>query len=169
MDAARDALLFGTSNAKLQQKILTENYDYDAAVKYGLSLEQSKKKIKSINETKATGERQEEDERISRMEKDLEKMKSKRKIKCKTCSRIHTGTCYATKSNNSCFDCGLTGHWKGAQVCKGNNKKDSSNTNGKEDNRYSKTGAKPKHPKKHKNRKVSEDTSSSEESDVDSI
>ena len=52
VEAARDAILFNASNTKLQQKILSENLDYNATVKYGLSLEQSEIKVKTINEVK---------------------------------------------------------------------------------------------------------------------
>ena len=161
-EAARDAILFNTSNNKLQQKILTENLDYDAAVKYGLSNEQSRKKIKKINEAKA-GDKVEDANRISRLEKDVEKMKTKKKPRCKTCSRQHEGVCFATKGNKTCFDCGETGHWKGAQICKGKPK------NGNNSKGASATGTKPKKNFKGKSRKVSEDSESSDGSDTESV
>ena len=91
VEAARDSILYNASNPKLQQKILTENLNYDDTIKYGLSLEQSKKKVKTLNEAKS-GERVDDGERISRLEKDIEKMKNKKRTKCKTCSRMHERT-----------------------------------------------------------------------------
>ena len=46
--AARDAILLQTRDKQLQQKILTEDLNYANTVKYGLSLEQGKKKIDEI-------------------------------------------------------------------------------------------------------------------------
>ena len=56
------------------------------------------KKLKNINESK-NSEKAEEEERISRLEKDVDKMKNKKKVKCKTCSRMHEGVCFAVKGN----------------------------------------------------------------------
>ena len=47
--ATRDALLFQTSNSKLQREILTKDLDMEAAIKAGLALEQSKLKQEGLN------------------------------------------------------------------------------------------------------------------------
>ena len=46
--AARDAILLQTRDKQLQQKILVEDLNYANTVKYGLSLEQGKKKVDEI-------------------------------------------------------------------------------------------------------------------------
>ena len=46
--AARDTILLQTKDKQLQQKILTEDLNYANTVKYGLSLEQGKKKVDEI-------------------------------------------------------------------------------------------------------------------------
>ena len=43
--AARDAILYQTQDKKLQQKIMAEDLSYANTVKYGLSLEQGKRKV----------------------------------------------------------------------------------------------------------------------------
>ena len=43
--AARDAILFQTDSAKLPNKVIAEELDYDNVVKYGLAFEQGEKKV----------------------------------------------------------------------------------------------------------------------------
>merc|ERR1712059_62637 len=46
--AARDAILLQTRDKQLQQKVLMEDLNYVNTIKYGLSLEQGKKKVDKI-------------------------------------------------------------------------------------------------------------------------
>ena len=46
--AARDAILYQTDDKKLQTKVMAEDLSYKNTVKYGLSLEQGRKKVKEI-------------------------------------------------------------------------------------------------------------------------
>ena len=50
--AARDAILFQTSNEKLQRDILSKDLDLQATIKAGLALEQSKAKQESLADRK---------------------------------------------------------------------------------------------------------------------
>ena len=50
--AARDAILFQTSNDKLRKRILAENQELDAVVKLGMAYEQSASKAKDMSGSK---------------------------------------------------------------------------------------------------------------------
>jgi hypothetical protein len=50
--AARDAILYQTSNEKLQREILAKDLDFKATVKAGLALEQSKTKQENMTDRK---------------------------------------------------------------------------------------------------------------------
>ena len=71
--AARDAILLQTRDKKLQQKILAEDLTYEDTIKYGLALEQGKRKVEEINNS--TQDRQ-EDSRVARLEEQVRKLQS---------------------------------------------------------------------------------------------
>ena len=56
MRAARDAILYQTDDKKLQTRVMAENLSYENTVKYWLSLEQGRKKVKEINTAKSKKE-----------------------------------------------------------------------------------------------------------------
>ena len=152
--ATRDAILFLTSNQKLQQKILAEDLSYDDTVKYGLALEQSKKKIETINA--ARGERQEND-RVAKLEEEVRALKALGKpggkqgseSSCGTCTRPTHGAGKCPAKEKECFACGKSGHFQYSKVC-------------------SKKEDKKKFKKKTDSRKVEEENSSETESDCES-
>ena len=72
--AARDALLFQTDNAKLQKKVIAEDLDYDNVVKYGLAFKQGDKKVGSMR-AHMSGVRQEK-ERVAQLEDILRQLES---------------------------------------------------------------------------------------------
>ena len=110
--AARDAILLQTQDKKLQQKILAEDLSYADTVKYGLALEQGRKKVEEIN----TNRNKQEDTRVSRLEEQVRRLQTTRSStsgSCLTCTRpTHTeGECPGKKVE--CFTCGLVRHFKG--------------------------------------------------------
>ena len=68
--AARDAILLQTQDRKLQQKILAEDLTYADTVKYGLALEQGRKKVDDINTTRT----RQEDARVARLEDQVKRL-----------------------------------------------------------------------------------------------
>ena len=66
--ATRDALLYQTTDTKLQQRILCEDLDLDNTIKYGLAYEQSRRKVESLNQSRT--ERKEKD-RIAKLEEKI--------------------------------------------------------------------------------------------------
>lgn len=111
--AARDAMLFQTSSTKLQQKILAEDLDMDKTIKMGLPLEQSKKKVESMNSGKER-KSYEKDDRIAKLEEKVRALSaggSTGQSKCDTCTRpFHEeGRCPARKA--TCHDCEEEGHF----------------------------------------------------------
>ena len=135
-EAARDAILFQTSNSKLRKRILAEDQDLEAVVKLGLAYEQSNTK------SKAMGGRDAESDRIQRLEEDVARFKLKEKktakagqvaghktgqltSRCPTCpdGKRHEGReCFGKKSKE-CHECKEPGHFKGAPACKKKKKK----------------------------------------------
>ena len=65
--AARDAILYQTRDKKLQQKILAKDLSYSDTIKYGLALEQGRKKVEEIN----SGRDKHEDSMVARLEEPL--------------------------------------------------------------------------------------------------
>ena len=114
--AARDAILLQTQDKKLQQKILAEDLSYADTVKYGLALEQGRKKVEEIN----TNRNKHEDSRVARLEEQVRRLQTKPGTSgsCQTCTRpTHAeGECPGKKVE--CFSCGLMGHFKGSAACK---------------------------------------------------
>ena len=114
--AARDAILLQTQDKKLQQKILAEDLSYADTVKYGLALEQGRKKVEEIN----TNRNKHEDSRVARLEEQVRRLQTKPGTSgsCQTCTMpTHAeGECPGKKVE--CFSCGLMGHFKGSAACK---------------------------------------------------
>ena len=74
---------------KLQTKVMAEDLSYTNTVKYGLSLEQGRKKVDKINTTKL---KKEEDGRVTRLEEQVRMLQTKPKTStsaanCQTCTR----------------------------------------------------------------------------------
>ena len=117
--AARDAILFQTSNNKLRKRILAEDCDLEAVVKLGLALEHSESKADTINKKTDTEVRQ-----LNQLEEEIAKLKTNKKgtsridKKCTTCPRGQhpPGKCKG-KESKECYTCGQTVHFKGAAVC----------------------------------------------------
>jgi hypothetical protein len=108
--AARGAILHQTTDKKLQQKFLGEDLLYTDTVKYGLAVEQGRKKVNEINT------------RVARLEEQLRRLQTNRRStsgSCQTCTRPAKaeGDCPGEKVE--CFMCGLVGHFKGSAPCKG--------------------------------------------------
>ena len=129
--AARDAILFQTSNVKLRKRILAEDQSLGEVVKLGLAYEQSTSKAKTMGKSEG------EESRIHRLEEEVARLQSEKKNfsfqnrkdtkkqKCQTCpdGKRHEGKeCFGKKSKE-CYDCKESGHFKGAQMCKGKKKK----------------------------------------------
>ena len=116
--AARDAILLQTQDKKLQQKILAEDLSYADTVKYGLALEQGRKKVDEIN----TSRHKHEDTRVARLEEQVRRLqtgKASTAGACKTCTRPTHGEGECPGKKVECFSCGLVGHFKGSAACKG--------------------------------------------------
>ena len=127
--AARDAILYQTSNEKLRKRILAEDSNLETVIKLGLAYEQSASKASAMT----TG-RETEVSRIRRLEGEVARLQSQsgktksalketdtQSSKCQTCgpgSRPHPGKpCRGLEVE--CYACRKTGHFKGALVCKG--------------------------------------------------
>ena len=108
--AARDAILFQTSNKKLQRDILSKDLDFQATIKAGLALEQSKAKQENLVDRNV-----EDDVRALSLKK---KSKKTTRVDCETCTNpIHAeGSCPAKGAE--CFGCGKWGHYSGSKTCK---------------------------------------------------
>ena len=81
--AARDAILLQTQDKKLQQKILAEDLSYADTVKYGLALEQGRKKVDEINTSRAS----QEDTRVAWFEEQVRRLQTSKtgsKRSCRT-------------------------------------------------------------------------------------
>ena len=78
-----------TRDKQLQQKILSEDLNYVNTVKYGLSLEQGKKKVDEIIASRGKPE----DNRVAQLEEEVRKLKQVEvkteaaKGTCSTCTR----------------------------------------------------------------------------------
>jgi hypothetical protein len=112
--AARDAILFQTSDNKLRKKIIAENLDFDQALAWGKTHEASGKKAELMENTTGTSSKE-----VRRLEEKLRRLKYKGPDKCQTCPRYHRPgqTCHGLNVN--CFDCRKDGHFKGAPICEG--------------------------------------------------
>ena len=115
--AARDAILLQTRDKKLQQKILAEDLSYADTIRYGLSLEQGRKKVDEINTLRGNHD----DPRVARLEEQVRRLQTSKpgsSGSCRTCTRpTHAdGECPGRKVE--CYTCGLVGHFKGSAACK---------------------------------------------------
>ena len=82
--AARDAILFQTSDPKLRKKILAENLNYDQTVAWGRTHESSSKKAKQVESTTSTEQKVRKlEDRVSRLQVE----EKQRLVPCKTCPR----------------------------------------------------------------------------------
>jgi hypothetical protein len=129
--AARDAILFQTSNDKLRKRILAEDQELDAVVKLGMSYEQSAAKAKDMSGSK-TEQRsevcriQQLQEQVARLQADFSKSGKKDKVNertgksCQTCPQgsRHEGKPCLGKKAKECYGCKEAGHFKGAPICK---------------------------------------------------
>ena len=103
--AARDAILLQTQDKKLQQKILAEDLSYADTVKYGLALEQGRKKVDEINTSCA----RHEDTRVARLEEQVRRLQTSKpgsKGSCRTCTRPTHGEGECPGRKVECFTCG---------------------------------------------------------------
>ena len=121
-EAARDAILFQTSDAKLRKKILAENLDLERTVEWGKANESSGRKARQVEETTNTNS---DKTKIRKLEEQLCRLQVKgaEEVKCNTCTRSHTQGKTCPGLSATCFSCGLQGHFKGAKVCKGTKSK----------------------------------------------
>ena len=152
--AARDAILFQTSNIKLQQKILAEDCSLVDTIKYSLVLEQTKTAAEALS---ASPSGRTEDGRLAKVEDQicaLSAGKSRSNSsssnnygkKCEKCNFSHiAGKCLA--KDKLCFDCGKLGHFVGAKVCQGKKK------NTEKPEKKEKMGHKDKRNKRYDKRK----------------
>ena len=118
--AARDAILYQTTYAKLRKKILAENLIFEDTVTWGRTNQQSGRKSKQLAEVTGAG-----GDRIQRLEEQLCRLQAdspykETKQQCQTCTRSGHGPgreCPAKKER--CHACNLPGHFRGAPACKG--------------------------------------------------
>ena len=163
--AARDAILFQTSDQKLRKKILAENMTYEQTVVWGRTHESSSKKARQVESATNT------DQKVRRLEEQVNRLQVQEKqeqVPCKTCPRkSHRVGAKCPGLTQSCYACGQEGHFKGAQVCKGpKHKADRKSKDDKKD----KAVKKDRGTHKKVNRvDSSEDESDSDESEAESI
>ena len=136
--AARDAMLFQTSNKKLKKKMLAENLIFSAAVKFGLTSEQSERDAVRTE----TGDGKVD--RVRKLEEQVARLQFSNSVEqCQTCSRKggHSEGYSCPGLKVECFDCHKRGHFRKAPVCEGpnnyksekkNKKKQAGNTPGKQ-------------------------------------
>ena len=124
--AARDAILFQTSNNKLRKRVLAEDCDLQAVIKLGLAMEHSESKAGVLG--KPRKETDSEVRRLQDLEEEVSRLKLQQKPEnkgqtCQTCPRGQhpEGRCPGKRSKE-CYGCGKAGHFKGAPVCKGKSK-----------------------------------------------
>ena len=115
-------ILLQTRDKQLQQ-ILAEDLNDANTIKYGLSLEQGRKKVDEIISSRSKPE----DNRVAQLEEEVRRLKQVEvkkkegttKSTCSMCTRpTHAkGVCLGKKVE--CYGCGLVGHFKGSMACKG--------------------------------------------------
>ena len=83
-EAARDAIMYQTTDQKLRKSILAQNMSYQDSVGWGQSHEESNRKATLVEETTDRPE-----DEVRRLEVQLGKLQAKHKShnKCQTCSR----------------------------------------------------------------------------------
>ena len=96
---ARDAILFQTEDKKLQLKIMAKDLSYEDTIKYGLSLEQGRRKVDEIN----TNRSKKEDCHVAKLEEQVRQLQTGRSRtgSCQTCTRpTHgPGECWGDKQS----------------------------------------------------------------------
>ena len=122
--AARDAILLQTQDRKLQQKILAEDLSYSNTVKYGLVMEQGRRKVTEINLGR---DKKEDSDRVARLEEQVRRLQSmgsgsSKQGLCHTCTRPNHGKGECPGRRVECFACGQMGHFRGSTACKGKGK-----------------------------------------------
>ena len=126
--AARDAILYQTSNKRLKKKILAADLAFHEACKFGVASEQLEKdvgrtedgqqqtQVRRLEEQRARSQLRRREEQLARIHGAGEGEE-----KCATCSRRggHTAgyTCPGLKVE--CFDCHKMGHYRKAPICAG--------------------------------------------------
>jgi hypothetical protein len=154
-DAARDAILYQTSDQKLRKRILANNLSYEDTVSWGQSNEEASRKAQLVEETTDRSE-----DKVRRLEEKLTKLQSQQRTthKCQTCSRPRHGPdqpCPGVKCPE-CHACKQSGHFIGAPICPGPSKEN-------------KAGAGKNKLKVKKVSTTTKDDSEQEESDTDTI
>ena len=123
-DAARDAILYQTTDQKLRKKILASNLSYQDTVHWGQSNEEATRKAHLVEETTDKSE-----DRVRRLEQKLARLQGQHTAeklyqadkRCQTCSRPRHGpeqACPGLKCPE-CHACKQKGHFKGAPICPG--------------------------------------------------
>ena len=156
-EAARDAIMYQTSDQKLRKRILAQNMTYQETIDWGQSHEESDRKAQLVTETT------DREDKVRRLETQLGKLQAKQKAAqhCQTCSHQRhcpDQPCPGIKCPE-CHACKQPGHFIGAPACPGPSK----------DN---KAGAGKGERKKKKVRKVDSDTeevSDQQDSDTNTI
>ena len=154
-DAARDAILYQTSDQKLRKRILANNLSYEDTVAWGQYNEEAGRKAQLVAETTDRSE-----DKVRRLEEKLTKLQSQQRAayKCQTCSRPMHGpdqSCPGIKCPE-CHVCKQCGHLIGAPICPGPSKK-------------TKIGAGKNKVKVKKVNSTTKEDTDQEESDVDTI
>ena len=84
--AARDAILYLTTDSKLRRKILSENLSFNDTVTWGMTNQHSGRKSEQLAEVTGAGEN-----RIQRLEEQLGRLQTNtyrdKKQQCQTCMR----------------------------------------------------------------------------------
>ena len=129
--AARDAILFQTSNNKLRKRVLAEDCNLEAVIKLGLAMEHSESKAGMLGKAGSKKESDSEVRRLQDLEEEVSRLKLEQKAGkkgqvCQTCPRGQhpEGRCPGKKASE-CYSCRKAGHFKGAPICKGKPKEDS--------------------------------------------
>ena len=125
--AARDAILFQTSNVKLRKRVLAEDCDLAEVIRLGLAMEHSETKAGVLGKA---GTKKETDTDVRKLQEEVARLKLQQKAgnkgeQCQTCPRGQhpEGKC-SGKRSKECYSCGKAGHFKGAPICKGKDKGD---------------------------------------------
>ena len=113
--ACRDALLYQTDDTSLQKKIIAENLSYEDTIKAGTGREQGAKKVERIN-------KQSSEDRVRQLEEDVRSLRAGSKAdkvkSCNTCTRPSHPPGKCPGLDKECFECKVTGHFKGSSACK---------------------------------------------------
>ena len=155
-DAARDAILYQTTDQRLRKRILANNLSYEDTVTWGQSNEEATRKAQLVEETTGRSE-----DKVRRLEEKLTKLQSQQRTahRCQTCSRPRHSPeqpCPGIKCPE-CHACKQSGHFIGAPICPGPSKENKAGT------------AKARVKVKKVGSSITRDESEEEESDTDTI